>query len=326
LLKLYRTNMAKTPLEDFTTEILAGILENDSALSDDFANNVLNIQGNDFSVYTQQSYPLNDDSCPDCRVDLVIESEDVICFVEIKVESKEGYIQLERYGRVLDSLDAKKRKYLRYCTKYYDLKETEVHNFHQFRWTDVSKFLKSRNTSAIINDYLKFLKIHDMSDDMDFQLNDLLSLQQMTAVINLMDRYLNKLRPLFSKLFGDNFKEISNLRQIKLHSRHILVSENVCGNGYSEMGLGFSFNDVPELKVWVWISPKNDVSSGFKKATETVNDPMLTNGEDWIGLSTPLSNFLSSENMELDIEKWFDISAKEIKAFTQATPQLNWHI
>jgi len=317
--------MAKTPLEDFTTETLAGILDNNTALCNDFVNVVLNIPGSDFSVYTQQTYLLNDDNCPDCRVDLVIESDEVICFVEIKVESKEGYIQLERYSRVLDSLDPNKRKYLKYCTKYYDLKETVAHDFHQFRWAEVSKFFKVRNSSAIIDEYLKFLKKHDMSDDMNFQLNDLLSLQQINPVISLMDRYLDKLRPLLSKSFGDKFKEPSNLKQIKKFSRYVFLAENICGNGYSEMGAGFSLGDVPKLTVWIWIG-SNDVSGLFKKSTEGIGDSIDTNHENWIGLNKSLSDFLSSDNMESDIEKWFDSSFKEIRSFIKATAQLNWHI
>ena len=42
LLELYKKNRAseKTPLEDFITEILVGVLENDNELLDSFVNNL----------------------------------------------------------------------------------------------------------------------------------------------------------------------------------------------------------------------------------------------------------------------------------------------
>ena len=41
--KLMKSNMARIPLEDYTTEILAGILEKDEALLCKFADEILRI-------------------------------------------------------------------------------------------------------------------------------------------------------------------------------------------------------------------------------------------------------------------------------------------
>lgn len=47
LLRLYKVNKesGKTPLEDFVTEVLAGILQIDQPLLDSFVNEVLLIEG-----------------------------------------------------------------------------------------------------------------------------------------------------------------------------------------------------------------------------------------------------------------------------------------
>jgi len=40
----------------------------------------------------------------------------------------------------------------------------------------------------------------------------------------------------------------------------------------------------------------------------------------------PLSDFVSSENMEVKIESWFIESFKKIKSLSEQHPELNWHI
>ena len=47
---------------------------------------------------------------------------------------------------------------------------------------------------------------------------------------------------------------------------------------------------------------------------------------DWIGFGKPLTYFISSENIELEIENWFDSSFQTLKRFIEKTSQLDWHI
>ena len=317
--------MSKTPLEDFTTEILAGILSDRSDIGDAFVNEVLRIEGSGFSFSTQEPFFLNVEEFPDCRVDLVVRSEDVLCFVENKVESREGYIQLDRYARVLDDHSSTKKTYLKYCTKYYDEKGIGQHEFHQYRWADVYRFLLPWKSSTIVNEYLKFLNEHDMSDNMNFSLNDLLSLQEMNQVVKKMDRYLEKIKSIFGRFFDPNkLKEANNLRQIRGNSRYILVAEYVFGGGYTELGIGFNFTPVPALTVWIWTDYKNEKADLFKKLIQNVD--LISKGENWIALSKPISDFMSAENTEIEIEKWFVQALTQFQLFTTQTPELAWHI
>jgi hypothetical protein len=326
LLKLYRTNMVKTPLEDFTTEILAGILDNNKELCNAFINEIIHIEGDCFEISTQERFLLNEDNCPDCRVDLVVRSKEAICFIENKVESREGYIQLERYGRVLDSYKSENKTYLRYCTKYHDNKDITYHEFLQFRWADVYKFLKDWDSITIIKDYLDFLNDHNMSDNMDFNFKDLIALQEMNQVVKKMDNYFDKIKPSFNKSLGYRLKDSTLLKQIKEHSRYILIMESPFGSGYSELGFGFKLSETPSLTVWIWCSDKSNKKEEFKKALNVNLNTFNSNKENWIGLDNPISNFLSLENMELAIEEWFIRSFEIFREFANQTPQLEWHL
>lgn len=143
LLSLYKKNgsLNKTPLEDYTTELLVGLLEDNQAMLDDFANSVLKIEGEGFNIESQNKYILPGDI--NCIIDMVVTNKDSICFIENKVNASEGERQLERYAAVLRNIKSKENKeiYLRHCTKYYDKKEIKNFQFKQYRWSDVYKFL-----------------------------------------------------------------------------------------------------------------------------------------------------------------------------------------
>ncbi|WP_345954016.1 PD-(D/E)XK nuclease family protein [Mucilaginibacter sp. PAMB04168] len=321
--------MIRTPLEDFTTEILAGILSADIALGDAFVNTVLKIPGNGFTFSTQECYDLLDDKFPDCRVDLVVRGQGLICFVEHKVESREGYVQLERYSRVLSHLaeaDADLNTYLRYCTKYYDLKSATAHSFQQFRWADVYRFLVSHQTdSDLIRDYLGFLKKHDMSDEMNFTITDLMTLQGLPTVAKKMDRYLAKLRPLFHQFFPlAKIKDSNNLHQLTNNSRFVFHADSIFGEGYAELGVGFDFDETVQLKVWIWVNDKNSSLKLFQQALRSTE--FANNGKNWLGIYKPLSDFVSAELMEEQIEAWFAASFAAVKRFSDEHPELVWNL
>jgi hypothetical protein len=320
--------MAKTPMEDFCTEILAGILAGDQEVGDAFVNEVLQIEGGGFSFTTQETFRSPNPAHPDCRVDLVVRTEEMICFVEHKVESKEGYIQLERYAGILETYKPGLNTYLKYCTKYYDQKDISCHDFHQFRWADVFRFLRRWESSGTVNQFLNFLNEYDMSDNMEFTLNDLTALQGISPVVKKMDRYLEKVRAVFKLYFDDSrVKDSNNLNQIKSQSRYIFHLAYVFGAvNYSELGVGFDFAEdtSPQLKVWIWTNDKNSKATEFRLAIQNSGFP--NNGENWLGVTKPLSDFISSGNMEKDIENWFAGVFNDLQLFIKGYPELDWHI
>lgn len=324
LLKLYRTNSFKTPLEDFTTEILVGILSQSGHLLDTFVNEVLKIEGRDFVISSQEHFR-SDVLTSDCRVDIVIRNEDTLCFLENKVECSEGNEQLLRYSKILSRFSPL-ATHLRYCTKYYDHKEIVDHQFHQFRWLDISNFLKRQPSTEITQEFLSFLKDKKMDNSTTFTAVDLIALENINAVVNRMEVYLEKIKPEFRKQFG-NTKDISNLNQIKEKERFILLKDRIFGEGYNEVGVGFDFKDTVRLVVWLWCGAQNSKAEEFKKILKKpVPEGFITNNNDWIALRKPLSDFLSNDGMESEIESWFHTSFASFKSFADSTPNLEWKI
>ena len=216
LLELYKKNRAseKTPLEDFITEILVGVLENDNELLDSFVNNILEIEGTGFSIESQVKYNLDNDI--NCIIDIVVRNDENICFIENKVHSSEGERQLERYTKVLNELNniQGKNVFLRYCTKFYDLKNIEDIDFLQYRWSNVYKFLEEYE-SEMIDEYLKFLRGEGMASAGDFNYEDLIVMKKINSTIAKMDECLDNVKDTLIKEFGKPYeRDYERLKQI----------------------------------------------------------------------------------------------------------------
>jgi len=326
LLHLYRANGLKTPLEDFTTEILVGILSKNQEILNCFVNEVLEIPGDNFLIGSQEHF-ISDIGILNCRVDIIIRNDNIFCLLENKIGSSEGYEQLTRYGKILDKYNNSYETYLRYCTKFYDKKDFRSHNFLQFRWHDISKFLKKWESTELINDYLQFLKEHHMDYNTTFSASDIIALENFNPLVLKMDAYLQKIKPGFEKQFGRT-KDQSNLKQIKDHSRYIFIKERPFGNGYNEIGVGFDFKEAPLLTVWVWCGKENNNLGLFKEriTSSTLPEKFINNGKDWISLRKPLTDFISSRQVEVEIEEWFFDSFKLLYGFTQLTAELQWNL
>lgn len=194
LLSLYKKHRTKTPLEDFTTEVFVGLLNMEDDIKDSFINDFLKLPKDDYRLKTQMKYSLKDDT--DCIVDFVIESDNRICFIENKVNSKEGYRQLERYGKVLETFmendfDTK----LFYCTKYFDNKTYEEHAFQQIRWYQIAKFLKPFRENKLVNEFINFLIKHDMAQELTLTATDFLTLENLQNILKITNDYLDSVCP-----------------------------------------------------------------------------------------------------------------------------------
>jgi len=152
LFKLFKRKTKKTPLEDYTTEVFVCILNQYDDIKNKFCK-LLDLPDDDYIVTTQVMYRLEDDN--DCIIDIQLKGIDNICFIENKVDSSEGVRQLERYSKVLD-LRLEKETRLVYCTKYAEEKQIQHHNFKQFRWFEIAKFLKEFEQYIIVRDYISF--------------------------------------------------------------------------------------------------------------------------------------------------------------------------
>lgn len=331
LFKLYLRNKTKTPLEDFTTEAFAGILKYDSDIKNEFINKFLKIPQGEHRIKTQVKYELENDS--NCIIDFVLESENIICFVENKVNSKEGNRQLERYSKILDIYaNEGYETYLYYCTKYFDEKPLKEHQFHQFRWFQIAEFLKPYSKSnALVKDFLKFLKIKNMSQDLTITTKDLFAIESLYETIGIIKGYLDRMKPLFIKTFKSKIKlsDGCTTSQLIQHKRQIYYFKDIVGHsGWSEIKYGFQTSS-SRIYVGIWIDKANVDYLKFKEYFATKEHEFEVINLDRglsIELNSPLQNFINYENADSQISDWFKNSFSKFALLVTEINNVSWKI
>lgn len=329
LYKLYLRNSTKTPLEDFTTEALAGILNYNNDFATKFTQHFLRLPKSEYQIKTQVKYELSDDV--NCIIDLIFESEDIICFIENKVNSQEGYRQLERYTKVLNVYaNNGYRTYLFYCTKFYDEKNLNVHNFRQFRWFQIAKLLK-QDPDSLTLDYLQFLKSHKMSQDLTITTKDLFALENLVELLNILKGHIDRVQPLFEKTFISPIK-ISNgftTNQLIKYGRVIYYFQAIIGSGgWSEIKYGFqTVNSM--IYVGLWVDKSNSEYNSVKEYFLSNSDGFnVYNKENGIAieLNSSLIDYLNNENGDSEIASWFANSFTSFAQLINTLHNLDWKI
>jgi hypothetical protein len=334
LLSLYKKNRNsnKMPLEDYTTELLVAILESDNEILDDYVNNVLLIEGQNFNITSQEKHFLEGDK--NCIIDIVIKNDNIICFIENKVDASEGERQLERYSKVLNSIKRNENKdiYLRYCTKYYDRKDVSNIDFLQYRWSEVYKFLTNYEEENIIKEYLDFLRGEGMASAGDFNFNDLIAMTAMNTTIAKMDECLDLVKPKMIELFGNPYQyDYERLKQICKNMRYSMWCTDITGTGYSEVMIGFEFTNeddsvAPNVVAQIYIGEDNSQYTDLKDEIfkSEIFDYIDTSEGFLCWFEKPLSDFISSKNQNEEISNWFCENLQKIYELEQLG-SLTWN-
>lgn len=334
LYKLFKNNSLKSPLEDFTTEAFVGVLKFDNSLLNDFCVMFLGLEQEEFSIKTQVKYSLEDDI--NCIVDIVIESQNQLCFIENKVNSKEGYRQLERYSIVLNLFKSTdKRTYLFYCTKKFEEKKIIEHKFAQFRWFQLAKFLeKHPSKNPITEDFLKFIKLKKMSQDLTITTKNTFVIENLFETIELINGHLNRAKPLFIQTFKKEANRINDgfsTTQIANHKRLIYYFKEIIGNqsdGWSEIKYGFQLNNLT-IYCGIWIDKKNSEYNNFKKhiLNNSYEFEVLDNPNGFaIELSESLGKYLNDVDGDEKILDWYKNTFNEFLGLIEDTKHLSWKI
>lgn len=324
LLNLFKKNSLKTPLEDFTTELFVGVLNNDKNLKLKFCKDFLGLKSERFIISSQQHYFLED--YPNCIVDVVIKGENEICFIENKVNSKEGIQQLDRYSKVLDNCDNEKTK-LVYCTKNSDLKKRKTHSFFQCKWRDIAEFFRQHSSESMTNLFIKYLKENDMSNDMTINAKDIVTLENISKILNLMNKNLENVEHIFKRKFGNLDKDTLKKELFK-NERFCIRSKPACeGEGYSEVLYGFGFQGYIFAQIFIANTNKN--YDAFLKIINNQKD-FKVDHHDNIGsrifLDKSLGDFLNNDNSQVEIQKWFVDSFDNFETFMEATKkEIGWN-
>ena len=329
LLKLYKNSSINTPTEDFTTEVLAGILNSNQGILDAFVNTALKIEGVNFKVETQKHFN-------NCIIDMVFENDDTLCFLENKVNSPEGHKQLLKYSNIL--AEKNKTVFLRYCTKFIDNKSPEDYlplvndQFLQLRWVDVYCFFNKQERTYLTSLFITFLKDNDMNTIPEFKIEDIMAFQQFTSTIKKMDACFEIVKPQLESL-GGSAPFVQN-SQLSLFRSYPLVKKNVLSEGYSELTIAFDFEEEDEVRVHVQClcTERNKNFNEFKNIIESNSHNLgpdirhrNQDGWFWAFFQKNLSDFLSEDNPQKEITDWFKLKIEMWKEFMKSTEDsLEW--
>ncbi len=329
LLKLYNKQhqSGKTPLEDFTTEALVGLLETDKKLLQVFCKEFLKLKSENFSISSQRKYPLKDES--DCIIDIVIEGENEVCFIENKVHSSEGYKQIDRYCKILSNFNIKGfNTKMVYCTQFSEPKEEEGHDFMQIKWYEIANFLKKHlNEYPTIKLFIDFLKSKKMDQDLTITAIDLITIQNYTRVAELMKGHLERAKPFFEQIISKKKLKERGIKMEYSRCSHLIESNGICILYY------ISFEG--KMHVDIWLHKTDPKLLVFEGCVENYLSIQKDNGLKFyqdehgsrISLSKPLSAFLDDEQGDMKILEWFKDAFDEIKKFIDSTKdQIDWDI
>ena len=335
LLNLYGSgNSLRTPKEDFCTECLAGILESDQSLLNDFVTSVLGIRVDEnFRVETQKVYFHEGDKS---IVDMVFQSRSAICFMEMKVDSSEGANQLQKYHELLiGSTEINKRdKYLMYCTLFLEEKEHKWPEFHQLRWQDIAEFFADKTKkNTLIKTFYQFLEENKMAGNERFSYEDIVGLKRFRDITAKINEIFLRVEPDL-KVFGKIRGGINATGQVKNHNRYALWCENIIGDTWSEVLISFnfsgsSFSDGPCLVTQLWISNDNSQFDKIRLEAENKSEVQFITDDANSGgallFEKPLTDFLEKEDQIDLIKKWFSENLLMLSNFKKTT-DLEWKV
>jgi PD-(D/E)XK nuclease superfamily len=248
----YREREGKNDLENFSTELLSYCLENDMDFQKDFLEMIDCEDHSIIHISTQQSYSSLG------RPDIEILTKNSIILIENKVDSAEGYEQLERYTKILLSNNIE-NKFLIYLTKFYEHKVLVKANikYKNIKWWDVNSIMKHNNLiTTIFSDYLIE---NELAMDKNFRNIDLVSLENIGNVISKMDEVIDSIKDYFGKKLGNFSKDSS--RSTRLREQAYYNYKSVGDPFKFNINVGYFWhwpNEAIYFGVSIWIQFKSD--------------------------------------------------------------------
>lgn len=298
-------------VEDFTTEVLAGLLRYEL----DFAHSFIQMIGlpeGKYDVKTQCHHKL--EGRADCIVDLVLESNENICFIENKVESSEGDEQLDRYSEALRKI-TKKKTYLRYCTKYREEKSVNSQDFKQFLWHEIAQLLQNKPDNTPLKDFYNYLKLMKMADNYKITQEKLEAAKAFQDTLKTFYYYLDLSKPTFDAYFGAETTKSASKIGLSVNG------ENRVGYRFANPHNREHYNeitysvelDTSMLNVHFFMAKEIDKEPLFRQAEGFIFSKSL--GGIAIHLNQSLESFLNEEDPSWKISEWYLSSFKKMKDF-----------
>lgn len=329
LYKLYhKSNGNRTPLEDFNTECLVGIFNYFPLIGNLFAIQFLELPSGDYKFSTQEYYPLSDD--PNCFVDMVIKSESCICFVENKVDSTEGYEQINRYQKVLESFPKIIQKEMRYITKNSDFKTNQLNNFKQYRWFEVAKYLFDNfQENELVKDYHQFLKQQHMAQETKFTTDAVIALKNFATAYATARLYIDRGHTIARRIFPNLKFNINNISSYKntvdggrvyFAEHHILQTKEK----HTEILVALHLHEVRfQIQLWMHLDHPWSETVFEKAQKKDIFDIVSKNETGYmLNFNCKLYEFIETDDHKL--EQWFQESLQKLKNFIIDNPDISW--
>ncbi len=320
-----RDNEGKKPLEDFTTEAFASVLKLDRTFLEHFCDSI-NIPKSNYVISTQIHYKTTDNL--DCYIDLVLESKDYICFIENKVNSKEGDSQLSKYQEILQSNFLEKRRFLRYCTKYREEKIINNIDFLQYTWHQVAS-LAQPPTNSITHSFYTFLKFHGMANNHSLTENKLTTMSGLQDTLITVNHYIEEAQLSFIETFCKTMpKRVSSTSVTARGSNRIgnripnIIDEEP---NYNEIMYSIDLDEPARLNAHIFLNKNCKDKNSFIESAK----PFFKVHESIFGvaihLNKELGYYIDLEDPTYEIKQWFDNAFQELKDFMITSSSIKWN-
>lgn len=350
--RLLNLNTGNTPLEDFFTEIVAFFLDSNADLLVDFLKNLKVLDSIEYCntcVSTQQTYsPLKhhkSSSRPDIVIELVGNRYKDIVFIESKIGSQEGDLQLQRYAEILDQIQGFRRKFLLFATRDFEPKEKSYVfqnlpnssvEFYQFRWYQFYQFLRHHRNLAFVSEITLFMEEYNMAHNNQFSAIDVIALANFTKSLKMMEEVMwGEVSNKFSQVIGNVKQKSTSMTQISNFGRYIMFTFMPtwwCGLGFllkTPDHIGY-----PSLGLILEVDPKSPHRPEIIEAMKEISAKYgwqqyeINNPKAWSRIirEKSLQDFLAEEDHIVAIQNFFLESLDELKQIKSEYPSLPWGV
>ena len=353
--RLLRLFPNRVPKEDFFTEVVAHLFEQDHDLlirwlrDEDVISS--NRQYKWSRISTQHSFDALEAhsraSRPDLRIDLWGDdperkngtARDVI-FVESKIDASEGYNQLRRYADHLAGLSGVRNRVLLYVTRDFDPKDDLPEAtqpkvcFKPLRWHGFYQFLEEQQTTPLIREILHFMQSQAMDRSNRFTPAKVSAVMNFRQVQRLMDDILSeKAGQRFKKIMKGKDRGADSFKQFESHRRYVRYARFKGMRYY----LGFATYeevdpDYPSLILSLQVNPASSWHDEGREAFRHIKEKFgwelfswdASDGYPGVRRVESLRNVLQEDDHVDAIDKRFNEWLNELEEIKQAHQNLPW--
>jgi len=360
--RLLNLNTGNIPQEDFFTELVAYLFETNKEVLYAWLKDLNLFDTSAYSdthISTQRWFEPLDGHPSASRLDFVIELVDDsncdIIFIESKIgspegieskiNSEDGYPQLQKYAEILHGLPNFRHKFLLYITRdfepkdkasiFKDIPESTV-QFKQLRWHQFYRFLEAQADTMLSQEIILFMDEKRMAHNNQFSSIDVIALANFTKSLKLMEETMGEeVRQKFKKVLGAIKHKNTALSSVPSKGRYLMSAWMPDGKWWC--GLGFiletsSLTDYPKVRLMLEVAPKSQNREEIIRAMKKICEQYgwqgygLNDSQAWSGVlrEKSLQEFLSQEDHVEAIKGFFLESLNELDKIKSQYSGLPW--